>query len=268
MFLSLLWRHQWSLTPLTVFLTSRNSQDLGKPLSCWHCGLSQLKPSSYCGRADSHTCADRVITEAFFLRMLKIQPFALIAQKNFSPELQRELYPSLLRAKFSPGDWMRLSLSLNLLSSGGFRHFLHAVLTQLFAFNEKQLNFPLTCKRRALSMSSGDPACLPLNRWSWPDTGCHLAKKGLLCRSTAQEPSSTTPIATAALLGVGRWAEHTTSTGCQCQEDIIVEKSCNRCWRADKKFDTYLQGFWSGKGARGENTSTLHRGIWQNPRPG
>lgn len=42
---------------------------------------------------------------------------------------------------------MRLSLSLNPLSSLGFRHFLHTVLTQLFAFNGKQLSFLLTCKQ-------------------------------------------------------------------------------------------------------------------------
>lgn len=161
-------------------------------LALWAKSTQALK--SCCGRADSHTCADKVITEAFFLRMLKIQPFALIAQKNFSPELQWELYPLLLRAKFSPGDWMRLSFSLNRLSSVGFRHFLHAVLTQLFAFNEKQLSFLLTCKQRALSMSSGVPACLPLNRWSWPDTGCHLAKKGLLCQSIARSPAAQRPL--------------------------------------------------------------------------
>lgn len=55
---------------------------------------------------------------------------------------------------------MSLSLSLTPLSSVGFRHFLHSVLTQLFVLNWKQLKFLLTGKQTKHPLHQHWDSCL------------------------------------------------------------------------------------------------------------
>lgn len=120
-------------------------------------------------------------------------------------------------------------------------------------------------------MSAGVPAWLPLNSQGWPDSDRQFSEERAVVPAHCPPESRAAwrchgPLQPRSQFGEVGWADNKSWLS-TCWGDIIMQKSWNRCWRVDKNLLLICRDFRMGK-ARGEwNTSTLHTGIWQNPKP-